>query len=164
MKKNIFLSAIITIILSFCIIFLNKTAGAVNAGGQGSGDCWGVDIFTNAATENVTTKVTQNHQKPTKNMGSVSVGTTKIKKVTIGKRTAKIKLKSIKDATGYRVMFSTSSRFIKSKTKAMNIKKTNCIVKRIKKSKKYYIKAQAYIKKNRKNYFGKWSKVKLIKR
>jgi len=64
----------------------------------------------------------------------------------------------LKGATGYVVKLSNSNKFKKVKTK--KVKKTNCVIKNIKVSKKYYIKARAYKKVGGKNYYGVWSKIK----
>lgn len=162
-KKIIILSIMITFTLSIFLISLNKSVSAATAGGQGGGDCWGNDIFTDAATENVTTKNIVKETSAQK-ISVVSVGTVKIKKAVIHKKTVKIKLKKVKGASGYTIKFSTSNKFSKARTKTVKTKKINYVFKKIKTSKRYYIKARAYIKRNKKNYYGNWSKVKIIKR
>lgn len=156
------ISIFLCTVLMFMLLVVAKPqgVGAQKTGGQGKGDCYGVDIFTDAATENITKKVDETKKaKATK----VSVGTTKITKVKIKKRTAKIKLKAVKNVTGYTVMVSTNSRFTKKKTKAINTTKINCSIKKLKKSKKYYIKARAFVEQKNVRYYGSWSTTKKVK-
>lgn len=161
MKKTnlLIFSIVITIICISSIVSIGNNVSAVTTGNQGDGDCWGVDIFTDAAIENTTTsRISITKVPPTTKSKKITVGKTAIKKVIIKKDKAKIYLKKIKGATGYVVKLSNSNKFKKVKTK--KVKKTNCVIKNIKVSKKYYIKARAYKKVGGKNYYGVWSKIK----
>lgn len=162
MKKiNLSIFAIfITIVCITSIIVIGNNVSAVTMGNQGDGDCWGVDIFTDAATDNTTTSrnlITK--VSPTTKSKKIIVGKTIIKKVTIKKNVAKIRLKKVKGATGYVVKLSNSNKFKKVITK--KVKKANCVIKNIKVNKKYYIKARAYKKIDGKTYYGKWSAIKI---
>ncbi|WP_026834790.1 DUF6273 domain-containing protein [Eubacterium xylanophilum] len=89
-----------------------------------------------------------------------------IKKISIKnskKRANKVRLKWKKtgDATSYNLWYSTSKKFSKSKTKKLKITKTSCVIK-LKKSKKYYVKARGVLKVDKITAHGKWSKIKTI--
>ena len=160
MGKRISVFFFFLLMFTFLVVAKPQGVSAQKNGGQGNGDCYGVDIFTDAATENTTKKDDETKKvKATK----VSVGTTKITKVKIKKRAAKIKLKAVKNATGYTVMVSTNSRFTKKKTKAINTTKINCSIKKLKKSKKYYVKARAFVEQKNIRYYGSWSTTKKVK-
>lgn len=159
-KTNLLIFSIaITIIGISSIVSIGNNVSAVTTGNQGNGDCWGVDIFTDAATENTTTSRSPiTKVSPTTKSKKITVGKTTIKKVTIKKNVAKIRLKKVKGATGYVVKLSNSNKFKKVITK--KVKKTNCVIKSIKVRKKYYIKARAYKKVDGKTYYGEWGEVK----
>lgn len=98
----------------------------------------------------------------------VTVKKTKIKKATKkkGAKKAKISLKKVKGASGYVVKISTSKKFKgKKKTITNRVKKATFVIKskKLKKNKKYYVKARAFKKVNGVIYYGKWSKRKSIK-
>ena len=153
------LAIFITIVCITGIIVIGNNVSAVTMGNQGNGDCWGVDIFTDASTDNTTTSrnpITK--VSPTTKSKKIIIGKTTIKKVTIKKNVAKIRLKKVKGATGYVVKLSNSNKFKKVKTK--KVKKTNCVIKNIKASKRYYIKARTYKKVGGKTYYGEWGEVK----
>lgn len=69
----------------------------------------------------------------------------------------KIKLKRVKNATGYIIKYATNKKFKKAKTK--KVKKLTITLKKLKKKKKYFIKVCAFNKSGK----GKWSKVKKVK-
>ena len=73
------------------------------------------------------------------------------------KKKIKITLKKVKGATGYEIMYATNKKF--KKAKKITVKKPKATLKKLKKKKKYFIKARA-INKNGK---GAWSKVKKVK-
>ncbi|MFQ9514940.1 MAG: carbon-nitrogen hydrolase family protein [Eubacterium sp.] len=94
----------------------------------------------------------------------ITVANTKIKSVkrTSGKK-AKIKLKKVKDATGYIVKYSTTKKFKAKKTKTKKVKKVIFTIKKLKAKKAYYVKVQAYKVVDKKTYYSKWTKAKKIK-
>ncbi|MFR4318730.1 MAG: hypothetical protein ACLT2Z_04450 [Eubacterium sp.] len=53
------ISVFLCTVLMFMLLVVAKPqgVGAQKTGGQGKGDCYGVDIFTDAATENITKKL-----------------------------------------------------------------------------------------------------------
>lgn len=154
---------IITIICLTGLVIVGSSESSVS--GEGNGDNWGVDIFTdNWSTQNVTTKKIVKNTTATKNSiegkEKVVIQRTNVKKIVIKNRKAKISLKALKGVTGYYVKFSTSSKFSKAKTKTVDVKKAKFTIKNIRKAKKYYIKARAYRRIGNKIYYGKWSKAK----
>lgn len=52
----------------------------------------------------------------------------------------------------------------KKKWKTKTTKKIKIVLKKLKKGKKYQIKARAFRKVGKKKYYGKWSKVKVTKK
>ena len=88
------LAIFITIVCITSIIVIGNNVSAVTMGNQGDGDCWGVDIFTDAATDNTTTSRSPiTKVSSTTKSKKITVGKTTIKKVTIKKNVAKIRLK-----------------------------------------------------------------------
>lgn len=81
-----------------------------------------------------------------------------VKSIMVSKNKATIKLKKkIKNATGYQVQYSQTSKF--SKSKKLSSKKTNIKIKNLKSKKTYYFRVRACKKVNGKTYYGAWSKV-----
>ena len=73
----------------------------------------------------------------------------------------KISWKKVKNAKGYQIEYSTSSKFKKSKK--ITIKKaktTSRIIKKLKARKKYYVRIRTYIIVNGKKKYSDWSKKK----
>ena len=95
-----------------------------------------------------------------------SVAGVKIKKVTSPKKaTIKVTWKKAADVSGYAVKLGTNSKVTKS-VKNVTIKqanKTSVTVKKCKRKKKYYVKIRAYVLKDGKKVYGKWSKTKKVK-
>lgn len=88
---------------------------------------------------------------------------TKLKSVIIIKtgKKAKITWQKTSGAKGYQVKWAANKKFKKAKKKFT--KKNSIILKKLKK-RKYYIKVRAYKTVNGKKVYGKWSKVKVIRR
>ena len=85
---------------------------------------------------------------------------TKITKKKATKKKITLKLKKVKGATGYQVMYSLKKNF-KGK-KNINTKKRTVVIKR-KKSGKYYVKVRAYKKIGKKYVYGNYTKRITIK-
>ncbi len=88
------------------------------------------------------------------------VKVTKVKK--LGKNKAKVSWKKLKGAKGYQIRYSTSQKFKKAKTKLVKKNVAYYTIKKLTK-KKYYIQVRAYVMKNKKRYYGKWSKSKTVR-
>lgn len=95
---------------------------------------------------------------------------TKVKAKSHKKKTIKITWNKIKDVTGYNVEVSTSRKFKAKKTQTYTIKKnkSKITIKKLKRKKKYFIRAKAYktlVLNGKKTtvYSSKWSAVKAIK-
>lgn len=96
-------------------------------------------------------------------------------KVTLGKvywkscknvktRKVSVYFNKVKYAAGYRVEYSTSSKFTSKRTKKLNTTRTNCTIGKLTKNKTYYIRVKAYKKDSIGSYvYGKSSAVKKIK-
>ena len=90
---------------------------------------------------------------------------TKIKRIKRKKKSINIKIRKVKEIFGYQVELSTSRKFKKAKRTIFikDNKKTNIIIKRIKKNKNYYLRVRTvskvdfYNKKH--NVYSKWSDV-----
>lgn len=119
-----------------------------------------------AAPTNVPADNTQTVAPPAPTVQSAYVtALAKAKKpvVKAGKKSMKIKLKKVNGADGYRVMYSTNKSFKKA-VKKINTKKISITVKKLKKGRKYYVKAAAY--KNDasgKKLFGEYSAAVKVK-
>lgn len=87
------------------------------------------------------------------------VSSVKLKKG--GKRTVKVTWKKVAGASGYQVKWAANKKFKKAKKKFT--KKNSITLKKLKK-KKYYVKVRAYKTANGKKIYGKWSRVKAVRR
>ena len=76
------------------------------------------------------------------------------------KKKIQAKYRACDDATGYQVAYKkgASGKWVKKKTT-----KRSYTIKNLKKSKKYYVKVRAYRTVNKKDYYGKWSGIAILK-
>lgn len=97
--------------------------------------------------------------------------TVKPKKVTLSsvkstkKKTATVKWKKDKKASGYIIQCATDGKFKKNKVQ-MTVSKNKTVsatVKKLKAGKKYYVRVCAYVKSGKTKVQGSWSKVKTVK-
>ncbi len=72
------------------------------------------------------------------------------------------KWEKVKGAKGYQVQYALNKKF--KKKKSIQTKKTKYTIKKLKKKKTYYIRVRAYKMNGKKKVYGKWSKVKKVKR
>lgn len=115
---------------------------------------------------NVSVKFRGDHAGTVKTTGTVKPATVAIKKAAAGKRALTIKWKSSgSSVTGYQIQLATDSKFKKNakKIKVKGYKVSSKKVKKLKASKKYYIRVRAY-KTNTLNgkkvtTYSSWSKV-----
>lgn len=87
-----------------------------------------------------------------------------ISKVTAGSNQVTVIWETVSDASGYEVMYSTSSKFKSAKT--ANISKrstTNTTIKQLTKGKTYYFKVRPYKTVDGKKVYGEWSTVRNTK-
>ncbi len=86
----------------------------------------------------------------------------KVEKLSLkfSKKKLRVKWKKVSGANGYEVWYSTTKKFKKKKT----TKKVLCNIKNLKGKKTYYVKVRAYTMQDGKKNYGKWSKVKKIKK
>ena len=97
---------------------------------------------------------------------SVTIGKTAVKKAKRNKTKDKVKLtfKKIKGADGYEYKISTSKKFKKKQTKTGDSYKISKTIKKLKPTKKYYVKARAFkLDADGQSTYGVWYKVKTIK-
>ena len=95
---------------------------------------------------------------------STSPTTVTLSKVTAGSKSATPAWKKVSGASGYEVMYSTSSKFSSSKTATIkNGSSTKTTIKKLTKGKKYYFKVRAYKTVGNKKIYGAWSAVKNVK-
>ena len=85
-----------------------------------------------------------------------------IKKALSKKGRLKLFLGKVTGAKGYQLQYALSKKF--KKKKSIQTKKTKYIIKKLKKKKTYYIRVRAYKMDGKKKVYGKWSKVKVVKR
>lgn len=77
-----------------------------------------------------------------------------------GSKKCSIKLKKVKNAAGYQILYSTNKSF-KKNVKKITSKTATCTVKKLKNGKKYYFKARAYAKSSSgKTIYGAYSSIK----
>lgn len=126
-----------------------------------------IPTMTASPTPTSNDKVITTSPQPNQNNKGVEViKVAKVKgvnaKITKAKK-AKISWKKVSGAAGYEVIYSTDKK-LKKATKKLSTKKTNCVSKKLKKGKNYYIKVRAYKKdKNGKKVYGSYSTIKKIK-
>ena len=87
---------------------------------------------------------------------------------TAGNKTITVKWAKIsKQAKGYEIQYSTSSKFTKKTTKTVKVgsyKTTTKTIKKLKSNKKYYVRVRAYKNVKGKTYCSKkWSSKKVVK-
>ncbi len=73
-----------------------------------------------------------------------------------------VKWDVVKGAKGYQLQYALNKKF--KKKKSIQTKKTKYTIKKLKKKKTYYIRVRAYKMNGKKKVYGKWSKVKVVKR
>ena len=89
-----------------------------------------------------------------------------ITKLTKRKKTFKIRWAKVKNASGYELQYSTSSKFTKKTTKTVKVKGNTEFAKTVKKlkaKKKYYVRVRAYKDGKAVTVYTKWSKAKAVK-
>lgn len=92
--------------------------------------------------------------------------TSKIKKLTKGKKYFKVTWNKISSVKGYQIQYSTSSRFTKKKTKTVTVnslKSTSKTVKKLKSNKTYYVRVRTYKVVANQKVYSDWSAVKKVK-
>ncbi|MBE6775744.1 MAG: hypothetical protein E7543_06085 [Ruminococcaceae bacterium] len=91
-------------------------------------------------------------------------GKATITKVTAGSKKATVTWKTVANATGYRVFYTTDKDFDYASSKMVkDAKATSKTIKKLKKGKRYYFKVRAYRTFKKKNIYGALSKVKSVK-
>ena len=91
-------------------------------------------------------------------------GRVKIISVSAGKRKLTILWNWKSGVSGYQIQCAQNKKFTKKKkSKTVGKYKSRATIKNLKKGKKYYVRVCAYITKNGKKMYGKWSKVKNVK-
>ena len=73
-----------------------------------------------------------------------------------------VRWNAVKGAKGYQLQYALNKKF--KKKKSIQTKKTKYIIKKLKKKKTYYIRVRTYKMNGNKKVYGKWSKVKAVKR
>lgn len=87
-----------------------------------------------------------------------------LSKVSAGSKSATPTWEKVSGASGYEVMYSTSSNFSSSKTATVSKgSSTKTTIKKLTKGQKYYFKVRAYKTVDGKKVYGAWSAVKSVK-
>lgn len=119
----------------------------------------GREDATDVSTTNVNITTFKNEK--------ISLKRSKVNKA-VNKNNNKIKLtfKKISKATNYQVKVSKTKKFSMKKTITKFVKKNTALinVKKLKKTKKYYIKVRAVKKTKKGKIYGRWSKIKIVKK
>lgn len=90
--------------------------------------------------------------------GRVKITSLKMK----GKNKCLIKLKKVKNASGYQIVYATDKSF-KKNVKKITTKKLSSMIKKLRKGKKYYFRARAFVKSSGKTIYGAYSSKKTKK-
>ena len=98
----------------------------------------------------------------TSNSSKIVVSRVKIKAIKRKGTSAIISWKKSEGAKGYQLQYALNKKF--KKKKSVQTKKTKYTIKKLKKKKTYYIRVRAYKMNGKKKVYGKWSKVKAVKR
>ena len=106
-----------------------------------------------SGNKNVTVKVSNKKTLPKVNL-----------RVSKHKKGSKLVVRwnAVKGAKGYQLQYALNKKF--KKKKSIQTKKTKYTIKKLKKKKTYYIRVRAYKMNGKKKVYGKWSKVKAVKR
>ncbi|MBQ7740885.1 MAG: fibronectin type III domain-containing protein [Eubacterium sp.] len=87
-----------------------------------------------------------------------------LNKVKPAKKAFKAAWKKQAHVSGYKISYSTNSKFKKAKTVTVTTSTKGAkTVKKLKSKKKYYVRVRAYTKIGSKNYYSDWSSVKTVK-
>ena len=117
----------------------------VNISGLGEGK----DVSYCVNFFNLEEKPTEKTKKPEK---------VKIKKYTVKNRKMTIYFKSVKDISGYQVIYASDKKYKKNlKSSNLSNKSTKVTITLKKSEKIHYVKIRAYIKKGNKKIYGTWS-------
>ncbi len=119
-------------------------------------------VVTPSETPTYSTPQTVTPVADTSVISVIKPGKAKKPVIKAGKKSMKVKIRGVKDADGYRIMYSTDKSFKKA-VKKKDTKKKKITIKKLKKGKRYYIKVAAYKKDaSGKKILGKYSgKVKV---
>lgn len=118
----------------------------------------------------VRTYKTSGKKKKYSSWSSAKSVTTKVAKVNFKSVSAErlgftVKWSKAPSVSGYRVQYSTSSKFNKKVTKALKVtngKATSASITGLKGGKKYYVRVQAYVNQGKKSYSGAYSAAKKV--
>lgn len=118
----------------------------------------------------VRTYKTSGKKKKYSSWSSVKSVTTKVAKVNFKSVSAErlgftVKWSKAPSVSGYRVQYSTSSKFDKKVTKALKVTNgnaTSATITGLKGGKKYYVRVQAYVNQGKKSYSGAYSAAKKV--
>lgn len=121
----------------------------------------GVSVTCKVTVKNSSTSGNNNTGKArtVSSITSVKGRISSIKKA--GSRSIKLKLGNLGSADGYQIQYSLKKNFKNSKK--IKRKSTNITIKKLKKNRRYYVRARVYGKVNGKTYYGKWSARKSVK-
>ena len=109
-----------------------------------------------------TNKIQTANKIQTSNSSKIVVSRVKIKAIKRKGTSAIISWKKSEGAKGYQLQYALNKKF--KKKKSIQTKKTKYTIKKLKKKKTYYIRVRAYKMNGKKKVYGKWSKVKAVKR
>lgn len=121
------------------------------------------DNFEKSTTKSERTSLTgQNKEKvPASELRNFKKKKGKIVSVKRKKQSIRIKIKKVSKAQGYQIRYSVNRKI--KRYKAVNTKKLQYTIKKIKKKKTYYIKVRAYRKSGGRFYYSAWSGIKKVK-
>ncbi|WP_029318904.1 InlB B-repeat-containing protein [Butyrivibrio sp. AE3004] len=125
------------------------------------------NIDTKETTSTETTKTPQvdsNNTPVSTTDVETTIEATSISKIKRGNKKLSVSWKSVDNAIGYEIQYSTAKSFKKNKTKTINVSaKSSATLKKLKKSKTYYVRIRAYKTVSGKQIYSSWSSIKKAK-
>ena len=111
-------------------------------------------------------QVSNNNANNIDNKNDINVNETIVKKAAKKSSATKLKvvLKKVQNVTGYEIKISTSKKFKKNKTVSKQSTNNSITFKKLKKNKKYFVKARCYKIVNGKKYYSDWTTTKKVNR
>lgn len=139
----------------------NPKVAAVDGGGNVTIKGYGVTDITITAAETDAYHKAQKTIRLTVKPKKMTLSSVKSQK----KKTATVKWKKDKNASGYRIECATDKKFKKNRVKTIvrRNKTVTATVKKLKPGKKYYVRICAYVESGDANVQGDWSKAKTVK-
>ena len=137
----------------------NKKVASINGAGKVTMKSMGRTVITVKCEETASFKAGTFKITLNLNPGKTVLSQAKSSK----KNTLTVKWKKVKNISGYQIQYSTSKNFKGAKTAKASAKAVSGTVKKLKSSKKYYVRIRTYKKAYGQTVYSSWSKTKQVK-